>query len=620
MLNLTNLTLMQGNKILIKKSSISLFEKQKVGLVGKNGSGKSSLFSLILGQLHPEEGECLLNNNLRISHLAQHVPDSEEPAIDYVLGGDVDYQALMHELKEAEHLGDADKMVACHNRLSETDGYAKPAQAAAILAGLGVANERQTEAVKAFSGGWRMRLNLARCLMKPAELMLLDEPTNHLDLEAIYWLEKWLKQSPATIIIISHDRDFLDAFTSHTLHIEHQQLTLYSGNYSQFELIRAEKLALQQATYEKQQAKVAHLMSFVDRFRYKASKAKQAQSRLKAIERINLIAQAQVDSNFSFQFYPCDRVSSPMLQSEELDAGYQKGEPVLQKVNLTINPGDRIALLGPNGMGKSTLIKTLTQRIAPLAGQIHRAKHLNIAYYAQHQLEELDVHQSPMAQIQALSPEVSEQEIRNFLGGFGFQGDNALTTIEHFSGGEKARLALAKLVWQKPNLLLLDEPTNHLDLDMRAAVTLALQSFEGAMILISHDRHLLRNSVDQFYLIYNNRVSAFDGDLDDYYQWLSQLQTSLNSTTKKADSSQLFKQKKQLTNRVDKLERQITELQQEHLTIENDLSDLTLYEAGNAHKLSSLQDKAHLIKSQLSQMEQDWLEAIENLEALNEER
>lgn len=615
MLNLTNLTLKQGNKILIKSASVTLFEKQKVGLVGKNGTGKSSLFSLILGNLQPEEGECSLNTNLRIAHLAQHVPDSDDPAIDYVLGGDEDYQLLMKSLEEAEHRDDADKVVACHNHLAETNGYAKPAQAAAILAGLGIANERQNEPLKAFSGGWRMRLNLARCLMKPAELMLLDEPTNHLDLEAIYWLEKWLKQIPATIIIISHDRDFLDSFITHTLYIEHQQLSLYTGNYSQFEVIRAEKMALQQATYEKQQAKVAHLMSFVERFRYKASKAKQAQSRIKAIEKMNLVAQIQADSNFSFQFYPCDRVSAPMLQCDKVDAGYNEMTPVLKQVTLSINPGDRIALLGPNGMGKSTLIKTLTQKLTPLTGQIDHTKHLNIAYYAQHQLDELDDLLSPLAQIQALSPNVSEQEIRNFLGGFGFQGDTTLNPIEHFSGGEKARLALAKLVWQKPNLLLLDEPTNHLDLDMRAAVALALQSYEGALILISHDRHLIRSSVDQFYLIYNGQVSPFEGDLDDYHQWINQLQSTAAPSDKTSESSgQNFKQKKQLTNRLDKLERQMTHLQKEQQTIESALSDLTLYEAGNSAKLANLQEKVILIQSQINQIEQEWLAAAETLE------
>ncbi len=617
MLNLTNLTLKQGSKLLIKSASVSLFEKQKIGLIGKNGTGKSSLFSLILGHLQPEEGDCSLNSNLRITHLAQHVPDSDESAIEYALGGDENYQALMKTLKEAENQGKADKVVDCHNRLAETNGYARPAEAAAILAGLGVANERQSEPLKAFSGGWRMRLNLARCLMKPADLMLLDEPTNHLDLEAIFWLEKWLKQSPATIIIISHDRDFLDAFTTHTLHIEHQQLALYTGNYSQFEHIRAEKMALQQATYEKQQTKVAHLMSFVDRFRYKASKAKQAQSRLKAIEKMNLVAQVQADSSFSFEFYPCNRVSAPMLQCEQVDAGYTEDTPVLSQVNLLINPGDRIALLGPNGMGKSTLIKTLTKRLTPLGGQIHSAKHLNIAYYAQHQLDELDKHVSPLAQIQALSPDVAERDIRNFLGRFGFQGDTALNPIEHFSGGEKARLALAKLVWQKPNLLLLDEPTNHLDLDMRAAVALALQSYEGALILISHDRHLLRSSVDQFYIVCNGQVAPFDGDLDDYYQWINQVQATPASTPKTQESpAQRFKQKKQLTNRIDKLERHMIQLQNERQPIEEALSDLTLYETGNEKKLTELQEKSKILQTKLHQIEQDWLVMIEALEEM----
>ena len=612
MLTLRQITLSRGNKVLLDKTSVTLYEKQKVGLIGHNGCGKSSLFALILGQLHPDSGDCLLNPQLRISHLSQQLPDSDEPAVDFVLAGDDDYLALQQRLGRAEQRGDDAEVLLCHELLNQTAGYSKPAKAASIMAGLGFKATEQKNSVNSFSGGWRMRLSLARCLMKPADLLLLDEQTNHLDMEAIFWLEKWLKQCPSSILLISHDREFLDAFVTHILHIEQQAMNLYSGNYRRFEQIRAQQLALQQLTYEKQQQKISHLMTYVNRFRAKASKAKQAQSRLNAIAKIDIVAQAQVDSPFSFNFYPCPRAGNPLLNCEKVNAGYEINSPILKKINLVLNPGDRLALLGPNGEGKSTLIKTLTGTLTPLSGTIYRSPHLQIGYYAQHQLEELDDKLSPVETIQLLSPETREQTIRDYLGGFNFIGDMATKPIHYFSGGEKARLALAKLVWLKPNLLLLDEPTNHLDLGMRAAIEIALQSYEGALILISHDRHLLRTSVDDFYLVYQHHVQPFKGDLDDYYQWLQNRETGKENTS--TQSANQYREKKSLQNRLKKLEQMIEQSHQRLSQFETILSDLSLYEEGQQKKLQTLLNEQKNIQQALLQAEEEWLEIVSSLE------
>lgn len=611
MLTLRQITLSRGNKVLLRDASITLYEKQKIGLVGHNGCGKSSLFTLLLGELAVDSGDCFINSQLRISHLSQQSPESAMPALEFVLSGDEEYVSLLQKLVQAEQTGHADNVATCHERLNQIGGYSKPAQAASIMAGLGFATAEQNNPVNSFSGGWRMRLGLARCLMKPADLLLLDEPTNHLDMEAIFWLEKWLKQVPASVVLISHDREFLDAFVTDILHIEQQTMTLYSGNYTRFEQTRALKLALQQQMYEKQQQKINHLMTFVNRFRAKATKAKQAQSRLNTIAKMDVIAQAQADSPFSFSFLPCPRASNPLINCNQVNAGYADGKIVLKNLNLIINLGERIALLGPNGQGKSTLIKTLTGTIAPLSGSIHRSQHLQIGYYAQHQLEELNITLSPLQTIQQLSPEVREQTIRDFLGGFNFRGEMATQTITHFSGGEKARLALAKLVWLKPNLLLLDEPTNHLDLAMRAAIEIALQSFEGTLILISHDRHLLRTAVDDFYLVFQQQVQPFTGDLDDYYTWLqtkgSRRDTSQNTT----DANNPHREKKSQQNRLKKLEQLLEKYQQQLAILEQELGNSTLYEASEKAKLERLLREQQECRQELSKIEAEWFELIE---------
>lgn len=614
MLTLRQISLSRGNKVLLDKANVSLYEKQKIGLIGHNGCGKSTLFDFLLGKLTADTGEYLINPQLRISHLSQQLPDSDEKALDFVLGGDDEYIKLLQRLARAEQAGNDADVLACHEEFTHTGGYSKPAQAATIMSGLGFRGDQQQASVNSFSGGWRMRLSLARCLMKPAELFLLDEPTNHLDMEAIFWLERFLKQSPGTIILISHDREFLDAFVTHILHIENQNLTLYSGDYSCYEKTHAQQLALQQIMHERQQAKINHMMTFVNRFKAKATKAKQAQSRVKAIEKMEIIAAAQADSPFSFDFFPCPRAGNPLIQCTLVDAGYTNQSPILKKINLSLNPGDRIALLGPNGEGKSTLIKTLTGALPVLNGTIHRSPHLKIGYYAQHQLEQLDCKLSPVETIQLLSPEVREQTIRDFLGGFNFIGDMAVQAIHHFSGGEKARLALAKLVWLKPNLLLLDEPTNHLDLGMRSAIELALQSYEGALILISHDRHMLKTSVDDFYLVYQQKVQPFNGDLDDYYSWL-QSKDAVKDNASTQSVSNGYKEKKVLQNRLKKLEQLIEHYQTELQKLDHQLADATLYEdSSQKKKLDKLLQDRDFAHSSLNKAEEEWLEVCSVLE------
>ncbi len=621
MLTLRQITLARGTKCLLNNASVALHEKQKIGLIGHNGCGKTSLFSLILGKVLAEAGECLLNPQLRISHLSQQLPNTDDQALTFVLSGDHDYAILQARLQQAELEGDDAEIFLCHERLEQTGGYGKPAKAATIMAGLGFDTKEQQRPLNSFSGGWRMRLSLARCLMKPADLLLLDEPTNHLDMEAIFWLEKWLKQTASSIMVISHDREFLDAFVSHILHVDQQNLTLYTGNYSAFEKIRAQQLALQQAMYEKQQQKISHLMSYVNRFRAKATKAKQAQSRLKLIEKMDLVAQAQIDSPFSFNFYPCSRVSNPLIHCNKVQAGYES-TIILKKLNFILNTGDRIALLGPNGEGKSTLIKTLIGDLPTLAGRLTRAENLQIGYYAQHQSEELDLTLSPVETIKALTPEAREQTIRDYLGNFNFTGDMATYPIHHFSGGEKARLALAKLVWLKPNLLLLDEPTNHLDLGMRAAIEIALQSYEGALILISHDRHLLRTTVDDFYLVYGQEVQPFKGDLEDYHQWLQSREIQpptaiLPSAASSSSSTDQYREKKSLQNRIKKLEQSLKHSQQQLTILNEQLSDLSLYDSSQESKLKTLHSQQKNLQDGVMQMEEEWLELVSNLEQLN---
>lgn len=609
MLSFQNLQLSRGKKILLQQASVNIFPKQKIGLVGRNGCGKSSLFALILGHLQHDAGEFNSPGLDKISSLAQEINDSDLSAIDYVLSGDIIYTNLIRSLDSAK---DTD-IAKIHEQLDAIGGYAKPAMAATILSGLGFVQAQHQHTVSSFSGGWRMRLGLARCLMKPADIYLLDEPTNHLDLEAILWLERWLKQLPAMVLLISHDREFLDNTIDKILHIDAQELKLYSGNYSFFEKARAEALMMQQTQFEKQQKKIQHMMDFVRRFKAKATKAKQAQSRMKAIEKIDLIAQANIDSEFSFEFKSQSCEANPLLRCDDVSFGYIENKPTIRDIQFILHKEDRIGLLGPNGQGKSTFIKGLLGKLPFKTGYMHQASGLKVAYYAQHQMDDLDINLSPLQIIQELDSKAKEQDIRQFLGSFNFHADMALEPITYFSGGEKARLALAKLVWQKPNVLLLDEPTNHLDLEMRAAIELALQSYEGAMILISHDRHLLKTSVEEFYLVYDQQIQAFDGDIDDYYQWLSRDQAMMSKKNQPLKENQ-YKELKAIQNRIKKLEQLMQEAENKLAIIMTALGDESLYLSENANKLAQLQSDQTSIKQIIAAHETEWFECHKRLE------
>lgn len=515
MLKLLDLGISRGAKVLIQHVNLDIFEKMVVGIVGANGSGKSSLFAAIRGELEPSHGEISSKRDLRVSSVEQETPASDISAIEYAISGDKALFTVFHRLHQAEQHQDYDAMMECHNQLAEMDGYSAEAKAAKILIGLGFSHEQHSQPVKSFSGGWRMRLNLAKCLFAPSELLLLDEPTNHLDLEAIFWLEEYLKHFSGAILLVSHDRDFLDHVVSHIAHVENGELKLYSGNYSAFEIQRAQQMAVQNAQFRKQQAHISHMMEFVDRFRFKSSKAKQAQSRLKAIEKMELIKPVYEQAGFRFQFLKPDRMPNPMLSIRKADFGYEH-RCIIKQVNFSLMAGERIGLLGVNGAGKTTFIKGMCGQIKPLAGVVEPAPSLNIGYFAQHQIDYLPIEISPLALFKQLPNSKTEKELLNYLGGFGFDRDQSLSPIKQFSGGEKARIALALIIWQRPNLLMLDEPTNHLDLDMRQALSFALQNYEGALILVSHDRYLLRTLVDELFLIEQGKLQKFDGSVEDY--------------------------------------------------------------------------------------------------------
>lgn len=614
MLSFQQISFSRGTKVLFENASAVLFSNQKVGIVGKNGCGKSTLFSLIQSHLNVDSGEILLHPNLRMSVLQQQLPHSEDTILDYVLAGDEDYIYWQSQLEKALTEHDSEKVTLCHEQLEAMSAYSKPALAASILSGLGFNHEQQKRSVNSFSGGWRMRLSLARCLLKPADLYLLDEPTNHLDLEAIFWLEQWLKDLSATVLLISHDREFLDAVVDKILHIEHAQMKLYSGHYSYYENTRAQQLLQQQARYEGQQRQIQHMMSFVNRFKAKASKSKQAQSRLKAIERLDLIAQAHVDSGFDFKFFPTPDAGVPLIKCVGLDVGYDKSHPIIQQIFLELKPQDRIALLGLNGQGKSTLIKTLVGELPVLSGELFMHPKIKIGYFAQHQMDHLDNELSPLQTILKLTPQAKELEVRKFLGGFNFHGDEVLESIVHMSGGEKARLALAKLVWLKPNLLLLDEPTNHLDIEMKSAIECALQSFDGAVVLISHDRHLINTTVEQFYLIHEKKLSEFIGDLDDYKNWLSNSQRPV--ANKKIEKTNVMdhKEQKALKNRIKKLEQLMNEYQHKIENINQQLFSEELYETNRKADLLILQEQLSELKQKSIDIENEWLELMEKID------
>ncbi|MCG6887866.1 MAG: ATP-binding cassette domain-containing protein [Proteobacteria bacterium] len=630
MLTFSNLALRRGPRLLFEQASFTIHTGNKVGLTGANGTGKSSLFSLILGTLQADEGSVDLPPRTVIAHVAQETPAVDQAAIDYVLDGDRELRQLQARLHTAEQDNQGEQQAHLHESLANIDAYTAPSRAARLLSGLGFSTDQHQLPVNHFSGGWRMRLNLAQALMCRSDLLLLDEPTNHLDLDAVLWLEEWLLRYPGTLLLISHDRDFLDRSVDHIAHIEQQQLNLYSGNYSAFETQRAAQLTQQQAAYIKQQEEIAHMQAFVDRFRAKATKAKQAQSRLKALERMTQIAPAHVDSPFHFQFPAPDKLPRPLLSLDTIEFGYTEA-PLLERVSFSLNPGDRIGLLGPNGAGKSTLIKILAGELAPRTGTREPAKHLRLGYFAQHQLEQLHPEESALTHLRRLDPQASEQHLRNYLGGFDFQGDRVTEPVAPFSGGEKARLVLALLVYQKPNLLLLDEPTNHLDLEMRLALSTALQDFEGAMVIVSHDRHLLRTVTDQFYLVHDGRVEIFDGDLDDYRKHLQKtlqpenvpVRAEKTDNTAKARKSQrraaaeMRQALQPLRTEIRQLENTLANLTARKSSLEQQLEDPSLYADDNKSRLTELLAEQAKIQQQLDHAEEVWLRKNEKLEKMN---
>ena len=613
---------------------------QRVAIVGANGAGKSSLFQLLLGQLAPEQGNFSLPGGCRIAHMAQEFEASSRSARDFVLDGDFELRRMERELADAEAAGDDHEAARVHGELDVHEAWSAPRRAETLLRGLGFADSDTDRPVSAFSGGWRIRLNLAQALMRPSDLLLLDEPTNHLDLDACLWLENWLRRYTGTLLFISHDRDFMDRVATHLVHFDNRKLELYTGNYSAFETQRSERLALQQANYERQQAQIAEIQRFIDRFRAQATKARQAQSRVKALERMEKIAPAHIDSPFSFEFPVADKVSNPLLSIRHGVAGH--GEtPVLKDINVTLLPGSRIGLLGPNGAGKSTFMDALLGTGTLLSGERTCGEHLAIGYFAQHQLEALDLDASPFLHLQRLAPNASEQKVRNFLGGFDFHGDEALTPIRSFSGGEKARVALAVIAWQKPNLLLLDEPTNHLDLEMRQALTMALQNFEGAIVVVSHDRHLLRNTVDDFWLVCDGTVGEYDGDLEDYERWLADRRkddeappqrqvigeeggagtesgaATLTADERKARKREEAAMRKKLSpfrKQQASLETQMEKLQKKLGEVERALADPVLYEESSKIRLKELLGEQAGLKRKLEDAESEWLDVSETVE------
>lgn len=641
MIQFRNLRLARGAKTLVEAVNLQIHAGWKVGLTGANGSGKSSLFALLRGGLHQDQGELEMPSGWVVAHVAQETPALAVPAIDYVLDGDRELRAIETALAQVEADHDGSRIGECHARLGEIEGYAAPARAAALLDGLGFSQTDMARPVSDFSGGWRMRLNLAQALMCRSDLLLLDEPTNHLDLDAVLWLEQWLRDYRGTLVLISHDRDFIDACVSHVAHIEQQRLSLYTGGYSAFEQQRAARLAQQQSMFDRQQREVAHIEDYIRRFRAKATKARQAQSRIKALERMERIAAAHVDSPFSFTFRPCPAAPDPLLLIEDGVAAYD-GQPVLGDIKLTLRPGERLGLLGRNGAGKSTLIKLLSGQLSLAAGKRTEGKGLAIGYFAQHQLETLRPDESPLQHMQRLDANAREQDLRNYLGGFDFRGarDGVVsgsgvdTPCGSFSGGEKSRLALSLLIWRQPNLLLLDEPTNHLDLEMRHALTLALQDFEGAMVLVSHDRALLRATCDRFLLVDDARVQVFEGDLDDYRDWLAQRRAAAANDTKCPDqaadkaSRKLDRERaasdrqarlaarRPLLKERDQIDRKLAGWQQEKALLDQQLADPLIYEAGKTILLQDLLKRQAQLTDDIESAELRWLEIEEALEAL----
>ena len=639
MLNFTDVAIRRGPRLLFSEATFGLFRGEKVGITGENGSGKSSLLSLVRGDLQPDAGTFDMPSNLQIAHVSQELDATDQQAIDFVLDGDAELRAIERQIADAEARDDGHALGDLYATYASVGGYDARSRAGKLLHGLGFSSADETRAVREFSGGWRVRLNVAQALMCRSDLLLLDEPTNHLDLDAIIWLETWLKEYPGTLLLIAHDREFLDRVTNRIVNIEHGKANAYRGNYSQFEDQRAAEMAEQGAMYVRQQREIKHMESFIERFKAKASKARQAQSRMKALERMVRIAPAHVDSPFEFSFSEPEKLPKPLLAIEKQSVGYD-GRAVLENVNLTLAPGDRIALLGRNGAGKSTCMKMLAGELPALAGTRTEARDLKVGYFAQHQLEQVSPKDSPLVNLKRFGAQraarATEQELRDYLASFGFRGDRVFEPIGPFSGGEKARLVLALVAYLRPNLMLLDEPTNHLDLEMRQALTVALQEYTGAVVLVSHDRHLLRTVADQFYIVHAGKAVEFDGDLEDYAKWLNETDSVAPATAAtpvaKAEvaaapeSAESRKQRKReeaerrnrlspLRAAVEKCERDLERLTKERSEVQAALEAPDLYTDSAKDRLRKLMERQTQLAREIENVEASWLAHTERLES-----
>lgn len=612
---------------MLDQASTSINPGERIAVIGANGTGKSTLFRVLQGDLSIDQGDCQVPESWRLSHMAQEITEVDRTALDFVLDGDTRLRELEANLSAAEASGDDHAVADALGALDTYRAFEKRHQAEQLLAGLGFDQAEHDKEVNAFSGGWRVRLNLARALMSPAELLLLDEPTNHLDLHTCYWLEGWLKQFQGTLLFISHDRDFMDGVATQVISFEQRSLVGYRGNYSQFERQREERLSQQQAAFEKQEQQRAHLESFVNRFKAKATKAKQAQSRVKMLEKMTLNPPAMMSQTYDLSIRADEKVSDPIVSLHDVTLGYGD-TTILSGVNQSLHPGTRLGLLGVNGAGKSTLIKALSGELEPQKGHVHRGQNLKVGYFAQHQLESLDPDASPFLHIRRLDAVVRDQEIKNFIGRFGFSGERGDEPVSHFSGGEKARVALAMIAWKRPNLLLLDEPTNHLDLEMRESLNFALQQYEGAVILVSHDRYLLNSTADEFWWVRNGKVENYQGDLEDYFQELlkapatrvtstaSQTASTVDKKTQRQARAEQRKKLKPLRDKVRAAEKQMDRVQIKLTEIEKALSDTNLYEAQQKEQLQSLLKEQGELAQELARWEENWMLAQEELENL----
>ena len=640
MIELKNASVRRDGRVLFNDVNLQIHPHWKIGLTGNNGTGKSSFFAVLLGQLGLDTGEISIPSNWQIGHMAQEIESSEQSAIDFVLSGDQEYFELNYKINNHDDLTESE-LAHVHARFDDIHGYSIPAKASQIMTGLGFNIAQESQSVSSFSGGWRMRLNLAKTLMSRADLLLLDEPTNHLDLDAILWLEDWLKAYDGTLLMISHDQAFLDNVVGRILHIEHQHMTLYTGNYTTFVRTRSERLAQQQQAFEKQQTTRAHLEDFIRRFKAKASKAKQAQARVKQLERMTNLAPVMADNPFTFQFYPPLQLTSPLIVMDEASVGYQ-GIALIKRTRLQITPDSRIGLLGMNGAGKSTVIKGLVGELPILSGTRKVADSLVLGYFNQHQMDALDGEATPMLMLQRLAGKTSDAELRAFLGSFDFRGDRIETPSKLFSGGERARLTLALIVWQRPNVLVLDEPTNHLDLEMRQALSFALQEFAGAVILVSHDREMIATVCDELYLVHDGQCEIFDNDIAYYSAWLSQVRkeqakgkqleksatqqnvpretidpkSPLSKEEQRKKSAEQRKLTAPIRKKMENDEKQLEKLAVQLGEIEEQLSDTGLYDESRKADLLKLLDEQTALKAQIETVEENLMTLMMELETL----